>query len=186
MSAVLFIRHGQTDMAGRFCGHADPGLNAVGQAQAVALAEALASEPIERIYASDLSRARETAETLARGRTLAIEQRDALREIGFGQWEGRRWEEIEALDPEYATRWLSRFPHLPAPHGEPLAAFTARVLKGVKTILDESRGLTAVVTHAGVLRIVLTHFLDRSNEEAWAQTQPYCSIIRYQPSGEKQ
>ena len=188
LSDILFIRHAKTDMAGRFCGHADPGLNEEGRAHAAALAAKLAAAPIVRMYASDLRRARETAEVLASGRGLPVEPRAALREIGFGQWEGRRWAEIEALDPEYAEAWMAGYPHLPAPMGESFAAFTARVEKEIYSIIENHRGLTAVITHAGVLRVVLTKLLGSSEAEAWAQTQPYCCVVPYacETVGEKQ
>jgi len=188
LSDVLLIRHAQTDMAGRFCGHTDPELNEQGRAQAAALAEMLAGEPIVQVFTSDLRRAKQTADALAWKRQLPVEQRAALREIDFGQWEGLCWAEIEALDPAYAEAWLAGYPHLPAPHGEPFSAFTARVLTEVRSILDNLHGLSAVVTHAGVLRVVLTQLFGCSEPEAWAQTKPYCCVLRYtwEPIGEKQ
>jgi alpha-ribazole phosphatase len=179
VSAVLFIRHGETAMAGRFCGHTDPPLNQQGQAQAAALAASLAEEPIAQVYSSDLRRARETAEALVLSRGLPVEQRPALREMYFGQWEGLSWDEIESLDPEYAGAWVSGFPQLPAPSGEHFSEFTARVLNAVQAILDRHHDVTAVVTHAGVLRVVLAHLFACSEAEAWAQTKPYCCVLRY-------
>ena len=166
-------------MAGRFCGHADPGLNEAGRTQAASLAETLASEPIAQVVSSDLRRARETAQALAAHRGLPVHERAGLREIDFGQWEGRRWGEIEELDPEYAAAWVSGFPLLPAPLGERFVAFTDRVLADVQWIFDHHRGMTAVVTHAGVLRVVLTHLFGCPEPEAWAQTKPYCCVVRY-------
>ncbi len=175
-------------MAGRFCGHADPELNQQGHAQAARLAASLSQEPIAAVYSSDLRRARQTAEAIALGRGLAVVKRPALREISFGQWEGLRWEEIEALDRARATAWVEGYPNLPSPSGEPFAAFEARVLEEVQTIVDIHRGPIAVVTHAGVLRVLLTRLFGCSEEEAWAQTKPYCCVVRYamETIGERQ
>ena len=106
--------------------------------------------------------------------------RPALREIHFGQWEGLSWEEIEELDPEYARKWMARYPHLPAPAGESFQAFEARVLEEVNHLLEDVHGPIAVVTHGGVLRVVLRHLCGRSDADAWQQTQPYCCVVRYE------
>ena len=61
MSRVLFIRHAETEMAGRYCGHSDPDLNAQGRAQLTRLSRLLAEEMLETVYSSDLRRATSTA-----------------------------------------------------------------------------------------------------------------------------
>ena len=67
MSRILFIRHAETEMAGRFCGHSDPDLNAQGRAQLMDLARLLSAETIEEVYSSDLRRALSTAQAIAAG-----------------------------------------------------------------------------------------------------------------------
>ncbi len=180
MSRVLFIRHAETEMAGRFCGHSDPELNDQGRMQVSALAQLISAEPIDAVYSSDLRRASSTAQAIAAVREIPQVLRPALREIDFGRWEGLRWEQIEQLDPEYAREWVKRYPQVPAPAGESFRAFEARVLEEVHRLLDDNSGPIAVVTHAGVLRVVLQHLCGCSDEEAWQQTQEYCCIVRYE------
>jgi alpha-ribazole phosphatase len=186
MSRVLFIRHAETAMAGRFCGHSDPDLNAQGQAQLAGLAQVLATETIGEIYCSDLRRAQSTAQAIAAGRNVPVTLRPALREIHFGEWEGLSWPEIEQMDPEYARRWVDGYPHTTAPAGESFAEFEARILEEVDRLIHCNLGSIAVVTHAGVLRLVLRHLHGCSEEEAWQQTQPYCCVVRYEAKGENQ
>src|SRR5882757_2736937 len=112
MSRVLFIRHAETGMAGRFCGHSDPDLNAPGHAQLARLARVLSTEKIGEIYSSDLRRAQSTAEGIAAGRNIPLTLRPALREIHFGEWEGLTWGQIEQVDPEYARRWVDGYPYV--------------------------------------------------------------------------
>jgi alpha-ribazole phosphatase len=183
MSHVLFIRHGETAMAGRFCGHSDPGLNERGRNQLIPLLEQLSEEPIGFIYSSDLQRAVSTAEAIATGRNLPLVTRPGLREINFGQWEGLSWAEIERSNAEYAREWMAAYPHLPAPEGETVEAFEMRVLKEVNNILGHHDGPIAVVTHAGVLRVVLRHLCGCSEQTAWQRTQSYCCIVRYEMKG---
>jgi broad specificity phosphatase PhoE len=180
MSRALFIRHAQTGMEGRYCGHSDPALNAQGRAQLGELARLLSAEPLDGIYSSDLQRARSTAEAIAAIRNIPLALRPALREIHFGQWEGLSWEQIEQVDGEYARRWMAAFPHLPAPEGESYQAFEARILEEIDHLLDHNPGPIAVVTHGGVLRVVLRHLFGCSDHEAWQQTPPYCCVMRYE------
>jgi broad specificity phosphatase PhoE len=181
MPRAFFIRHAETEMAGRFCGHTDPALSARGRAQLGPLVQRLSAEKIEHVYSSDLRRAIRTAEAIAEG---PIELRPALREISFGHWEGLTWEEIEERDPEYATKWMDAYPHLPAPAGEKFEVFEARVLEEVNLLLTRDPGPIAVVAHAGVLRVVLRHLCGCTESEAWKQTQTYCCVVRYEGQGE--
>jgi broad specificity phosphatase PhoE len=179
MSQVFFIRHAETAMAGRFCGHSDPELNAQGRAQLSALTRLFSAETIDSVYSSDLRRAISTAEAVLASRAIPLALRPALREIDFGRWEGLRWEQIELLDPVYAQKWMARYPHLPAPAGESFESFETRVLEEVDLLLTRHSGPIAVVTHAGVLRVVLRHLCGCSEPEAWQQTQSYCCVVRY-------
>lgn len=184
MTRVFFVRHAETEMAGRYCGHSDPELNAQGRAQLARLAHLLSPEYFETVYSSDLRRAKSTARGIAAGRRIPQVLRPALREIDFGEWEGMHWEQIEQLDPDYAQKWMASYPSLPAPSGESYQAFEKRVLEEVNGLLNRSRGPIAVVTHAGVLRVVLRHFFGRSDHEAWEQTRMYCCVVRYEAKGE--
>ena len=184
MSRVLFIRHAETEMAGRYCGHSDPELNAQGRAQLTKLVQLLSAEPFDTVYSSDLRRAKSTAQAIAAGRNIPRVLRPALREIDFGDWEGMSWEQIEQLDPEYAQKWMAAYPHLPAPSGESFQTFETRILEEVNLLLDGNPGPIAVVTHAGVLRVVLRHLCGCSEPEAWRQTRPYCCVVRYEAKGE--
>jgi broad specificity phosphatase PhoE len=175
MNGLLFIRHAQTDMAGTFCGHSDPPINSDGRLQVRELVAHLATERFDAIYSSDLHRAVDTADALAHAFGVAVVTRPALREIHFGDWEGLRWNEIEQRDAAYARRWIETFPALPAPGGESFAGFERRVIDEVDRLLylaGDKR--IAVVTHGGVMRIVLRSHLGYSEQEAWDKTKSYC------------
>jgi broad specificity phosphatase PhoE len=176
MSGLLFIRHAETDMAGTFCGHSDPPINSCGRAQITDLLARLVPETFEAIYASDLRRAVNTAEALAETFGVPVTTTPGLREIHFGDWEGLTWAEIEQRDAVYALRWTEAFPALPAPNGETFSAFELRVLQEVENLvrLAESKRI-AVVTHGGVMRVVLRTFLGYSEQQASELTKPYCS-----------
>jgi broad specificity phosphatase PhoE len=179
VSEIFFVRHAATAMAGRFCGHSDPELNVLGREQLGDLVVLLSGERFERVYSSDLKRARSTAQAVADAHDVPLETRSALREIDFGEWEGLLWEEIEERDPQYAKAWMEAFPHLPAPSGETFGTFEARVLREVTGLVDRHPEPIAVVTHGGVLRVILQHLCGRSASEAWQETQSNCCVVRY-------
>src|SRR5580704_2673963 len=172
MSEMLLIRHAETDMAGTFCGHSDPELNACGRVQLTELLNRLRGENIGAVYASDLRRAHTTGSAIAKAFGIDCHVRPALREIDFGQWEGLSWSEIEQQDETYARRWIEEYPRLSAPGGESFRDFERRVLDEVKFLSMEADGRgIAVVTHAGVLRTVLCTLHGCSKEDAWEQTR---------------
>src|SRR5262249_58138144 len=102
MATRRLARHGETDWnrARRWQGHADRPLTERGRAQAVALAERLADIALDAIYASDLRRARETADFVAARQGLAVLELRELREVDVGSWEGLTREEAEETFPE--------------------------------------------------------------------------------------
>src|ERR1700729_3549296 len=145
MSDVLLIRHGETDLAGTFCGHSDPPLNERGREQVAALIEELVDQHIDAVYASDLARAHETATALATAKEVPLCSPSGLREINFGDWEGLRWNEVETSDAQFAERWLGEYPSLAAPNGEAVHAFEARVMATFEALLQNDARPIAVV-----------------------------------------
>jgi probable phosphoglycerate mutase len=100
---VLLLRHGQStwNAEGRWQGQADPPLSALGEEQARAAAGALG--PVDLIVASDLARARQTAEIIAEARGLVIRVDPRLREVDMGPWSGLTRAEIEASWPGWVA-----------------------------------------------------------------------------------
>jgi broad specificity phosphatase PhoE len=180
MSEILFVRHAETDMAGTFCGHSDPEVNARGREQIFELINRLRDESIEIVYTSDLRRASSTANAIAEAFGVECHARPTLREISFGTWEGLNWKEIEQRDAVYARRWIAKHPMLPAPEGEAFRDFERRVLNEVEFLSSKAlEHSIAVVTHAGVLRTVLCSLNNCHQADAWRQTETYCAIVRH-------
>ena len=149
MTTLLLARHGETDWNREFRiqGSSDTELNEVGRAQARALADELADEPIDAVYASDLSRARETAEIVVAERGLEVRLDPALRERSFGSWEGLTRTEI-----------AERFPDLEHHDGETDDEVRTRVLAAVDRIVAaHPREDVLVVSHGGALNALWHH-----------------------------
>lgn len=179
MTSLLLIRHAETDLAGTLCGQIDPPLNAAGLAQIQHLIESLHNEPPQAVFTSDLRRAIDTADPIAKAFNVPCFTRPALREIDFGRWEGLRWSDIEAADPISSSEWLAAFPHLPAPNGERFEDFESRVLAEANYLVEQTHfQFLAVVTHAGVMRTILRRISGVDDQRTWYLTKPYCAALR--------
>ncbi len=151
---IVAIRHGETDWnaGARLQGQIDIPLNELGRRQALRLAEALRDEGLERVIASDLGRAAETARAFAAPLRLPLELDPGLRERAFGEFEGCTYDEIALRWPDAARRWRARDPGFAAAGGETLVGFHARGVAAVERIALAHAGRSiAIVTHGGVL-----------------------------------
>jgi 2,3-bisphosphoglycerate-dependent phosphoglycerate mutase len=151
----LFIRHGETawNREHRFQGQANPPLNASGLAQAARLGSRLAATTGSRLVSSDLLRAMQTAEPLARAWGQAALSRPGLREQAFGDLEGLTVAQVQQEQAALWAQWLAQDADFALPGGgESQRQFQARVLQQVADLAREHPGghLT-VVTHGGVL-----------------------------------
>jgi len=154
VTRVLAIRHGETawNVDGRIQGQLNVPLNDMGRWQVHRLALALADENIAAIYSSDLLRALETAQAVARASGDAIVTDAGLRERGFGAFEGLSYKEISARWPGLAERWRKRDPEFGAPGGETLNQFYARSIATATRLAALHPGQTiALVSHGGVM-----------------------------------
>lgn len=153
---LALLRHAQTDLHGRFCGHSDPGLSAQGQAQLPTIIQGLAEIVPRAIWCSDLLRARETAEPIARHFGLHYTTSARLREMNFGKWEGLTWKEVELQYPDDAAEWVRLFPHHRPPGGESFVELQARTIEQLEQLAKyPETGCTLLVTHAGFIRTVV-------------------------------
>jgi broad specificity phosphatase PhoE len=155
---MLLIRHGETpwNAAGRWQGHADPGLTEKGLAQARTLAAALredAASEWRRIVASDLARAQQTAEQIALALGLAVDTDRRLRELDVGAWSGLTREQIRERDPETLRVFESGDPLVRPGGGESRQALRERALDFARELASDRAGeAVIVVTHRGVVR----------------------------------
>lgn len=157
ITRILAVRHGETDWNRdtRIQGHTDIALSDKGRWQAERLARALGEETITAFYASDLSRALETAAAVARAHGQTVKTHKGLRERAFGHFEGLTWAEIEAHHPQDALAWRKRVPDFAPPGGESLLQLRARVTAAVDELAARHPGeQVMLVAHGGVLDIL--------------------------------
>jgi broad specificity phosphatase PhoE len=179
---LVCVRHGRTawNAARRFQGNTDIPLDHEGRAQAQALAAYFASERFDIGVASDLSRAASTAAAIGAACGLTIEPEPRLRELRFGSWEGRTWDEIVAVTPALAQS-APTAPALSTPEdGESFDDLSDRVAPVLTEITARlgPRGRALIVSHAGVMHALLRVALAEPNEAALGITFLPASIMR--------
>jgi broad specificity phosphatase PhoE len=155
VTTLLRARHGQSDWnaARRWQGFADRPLTERGRAQAAELAERLADIALDAVYSSDLKRARETAEKVARAQGLDETTEPRLREVNVGSWEGLTREEAEQRFPEGFARW--RAGGTGWEDGETYGEMSKRVLAAVDDIARRHNGgRVLIVAHGGPIRAI--------------------------------
>ena len=164
---LILVRHGETrwNEAGRYQGWEDPPLSPDGKATARRIGALLRARDLGpyTLWSSDLRRAVTTAR-IASGRAPRTDRR--LRELHFGRFAGRTYEEnLERFGARFAD-WVAHRGRLPPPGGETLPHLLSRT----RAWLDEVRGATGphetavAVTHGGVIRALVRPF---THEEHW-------------------
>jgi alpha-ribazole phosphatase len=176
---IYLVRHGEPalpDGRKRFVGQSDPPLSPSGARQAHLLADSLKTICFDALYSSDLQRCLSTADILSRKTGLSIQHRSGLREIDLGLWEGLCFEEVGQLYPEEHARREADLVGYRIPGGESFSDLQKRVVPAFFRAVDESSGSILLVSHKGVNRVLLCHFLGLPLTELFSISQDYCCV----------
>lgn len=181
MTRFCLVRHGETDwnLQGRYQGQSGEGLNATGFLQAQTLAACLKPHTFASIYSSDLQRAVQTAEIIAKALGLTVQTDPRLREICLGDWEGKEFAAIQSTQRELWQQRLRDPAHFRPPGGENVLEVAQRVhlaLKDITTqyldsnVLVVSHGLaiaTAICTSKKVPLAKAYEFIPQNTTPFW-------------------
>ncbi|MEN8184178.1 MAG: histidine phosphatase family protein [Myxococcota bacterium] len=154
----VLIRHAQSvwNAEGRWQGQGDPPLSRQGREQAQTLARQVIDESPALLVASDLARARETAEIVGRSLGLPVELEGRLRELDVGDWSGLHHAEVARRWPDALARFRAGDPEVQVGGGESRRELRARALAALECWAERAPGgCVAVVTHGGLLRTLL-------------------------------
>jgi alpha-ribazole phosphatase/probable phosphoglycerate mutase len=158
-TVIELLRHGEPVGGSRFRGQRDDPLSERGWQQMWAAVDG--RTPWQQVLSSPLLRCHAFAEALCARHGLPLRAEPRFAEIGFGVWEGRTRQELEAQEPGQVERFLRDPVGQRPPGAEPLDAFVARVRAGFDELLACHAGQTVlVVAHAGVIRTILATVLD--------------------------
>ncbi len=169
---IYLIRHTLTTINSNICfGQSDVGL-APGEADLVRLIDKTSDIMPAAIYTSPLQRCRKIAEKLGTQIPILDER---LKELHFGEWEMKPWNEI---DQSALQGWMNDFVNEPCPGGESYVTLFERV----KSFWHDCSGMqeekVVVVTHAGVIRAWLALVLDLPLAQSFVFDVPHGSISR--------
>ena len=185
---IYLLRHGAVRSPGsgkRYIGWQDLALSDAGLEQAGMWASYFAGLTLEDIYCSDLVRCRETARIIGARCSLQPQILHELREVCLGAWEGRRFDEIEALHPQaFQERGDHIAEHRP-PGGESFRDLHDRVWPVFESVVRRLSGKALMVTHAGVIRVLVCRLLGIPLENLFGIGQAYgaLSIVEARSDG---
>ena len=181
---LFVVRHAPAQVSGLCYGQLDvPVAPAAEEAARMAIAslDALGpassqAPPFASIVTSPSARTRTLAEAMARALGLPAPRIDArLRELDFGRWEGRTWEELEREDGPAFSEWMTSWQHARAPGGEGVGDLMLRL----EVLLDEHAGTGArclFVTHAGPIRVLRALTQKRTLGDVWSEDVRHLSV----------
>lgn len=191
MSLRLYLlRHGETpySRSGGFCGALDPDLTPEGEQMAVAFATAYAGIPWQALYVSPMKRTLATLRPLAEKTGLEMQIRDGLREIHYGEWEGKTHAEVRDSYTEDYLRWMTE-PAWNSPTGGETAVQIANRAMPVMAEIEEkfTDGNVLIVSHKATIRVILCSLLGidlgryRDRIEVLAASLSVIKFDRYGP-----
>lgn len=183
-SRLYLVRHGETkwNKETRFQGQVDVPLSEKGIVQAEAVSRRLEGQNFAAFFSSGLSRARDTADIIAKPHQKPVQVVPDLQEMDFGYWEGLTVEEIrQKYNRESAAWWASPLENR-VPGGEMLGELAERSVMAVKTIVQQyPEEQVLLVTHGGVIRCIVAAALGIDLNQYWRlrQDNAALSIIEF-------
>lgn len=153
LCTIYLVRHGETDwnLKGIIQGNTDIPLNKNGRIQAKELKKKLAKVNFDKVYSSDMKRAKETAEIIVEGSGLSVDTDVLLREGSFGKFEGKHFSFISKFEQD--KKFRDKVFHGGYGGVEPIKSIKERIFKFLKNIVKQNiNKQVLVVTHGGVIR----------------------------------
>ncbi len=173
---LRLLRHPATAASGKQCvGQTDVGLSAEGLAAIERIAEEAARAGPGRVLSSDLRRCRMLADAIGARLNIRPEPDAVWREVNFGVWENRPWDEIRSHDPHTLSAWMNDFVTVAPPGGESFHQLQSRVVSALQKIEAQPSDNLLVVTHGGVIRAAICAFSDLPLRRAFEVDVPYGS-----------
>ncbi len=183
MTTLIFVRHGEAEgnIKRHFHGFYNSALTENGREQIKRAAARLKDTQIDAIYSSDLTRAFETAQEIAKGRGLSVTIDERFREINGGEWEDVPWDDLPDKFSESYSHWLNEPYKLQMPSGESMADFSARLIAASTELAQKHEGQTiCIATHGTAIRVLLCYFygwpLEKLNDVVWCDNAAITEI----------
>lgn len=181
MLELIFVRHGETtsQITNKYIGVTDIPLSERGKRQALSLARTFAREKLDAIYTSPLTRAKETADPIAKMLYLEAQVVSDLCDRNYGIWEGLTMDEIQEKYPNEHDLWYKTWPEYEVPQGESERQVYERNGSALKKILENhDKGKILVVSHQICIRNMLSMLFEMNIDSGWHFQINHAGICR--------
>ncbi len=186
MTRIILVRHGETpwNKDKIFRGSVDIPLNDTGREEARLAGEWLKEEKIDATYSSPLSRAVETAETIACRQGLKVEKLEGLADLNYGDWQGLPLAVVKKKYADLYRQWETMPQTVRFPNGETLEEVRVRALAAVDEVLQRHPGRSILlVSHRVVNKVLITAFIGLDNSHFWRIGQDTTAVNRFDKVG---
>lgn len=176
---IVLLRHGETDASsrGQCYGKLDVPLSKNGRRQVEEAARLLQVLRPEAIVSSPRSRAHDSARIVAKRCGLSVQIDERFAELDFGDFEGKRYEDVEREHPEFYARWMQSPTDVSFPNGESYTQMAARVVVAYQDLVQKAvNNKLVLVAHGGVNRIIIAEVLGLRAENVFRLEQNYAGM----------
>ncbi len=182
VTIIDLLRHGETEGEGVYRGQQDYSLTLTGRQQMQSVLRD--NLPWQQIITSPLSRCAQFAEDLSRDTGLLLSYEPELVEMSFGEWEGKTAETVEKMNPQQFFAFYDDPIRNMPPQAESLTVFHQRCISAWQTLLkDYQQRHVLLVTHAGVIRLLLAYVLAMPLDALFHIDVPYACLSRVEVHG---
>lgn len=170
MVKLILVRHALTidNQKSRLSGHIDSSISEEGKEQIDKLTNYLKDFDIDKIYTTTSSRTKSTVKKLSELKSIEIIERESLKEISFGNFEGLTFDEIKNKYPEEFQDMIQKGYEYKYPNGESLIDSYNRVCIELDNIISNNDNRTILIcSHGGTIRNIITYLISNSYKYHW-------------------
>lgn len=170
MVKLILVRHALTvdNQKSRLSGHIDSYISEEGKEQIDKITNYLKDFDIDKIYTTTSSRTKDTVKKLSELKSIEIIEKESLKEISFGDFEGLTFDEIKDKYPKEFQDMIEKGYEYKYPNGESLIDSYNRVCIELDNIISNNDNRTILIcSHGGTIRNIITYLISNSYKYHW-------------------
>ena len=170
MVKLILVRHALTvdNQKSRLSGHIDSSISEEGKEQIDKITNYLKDFDIDKIYTTTSSRTKDTVKKLSELKSIEIIEKESLKEISFGDFEGLTFDEIKDKYPKEFQDMIEKGYEYKYPNGESLIDSYNRVCIELDNIISNNDDRTILIcSHGGTIRNIITYLISNSDKYHW-------------------
>ena len=170
MVKLILVRHDLTvdNQKSRLSGHIDSSISEEGSEQIDKITNYLKDFDIDKIYTTTSSRTKDTVKKLSELKSIEIIEKESLKEISFGDFEGLTFDEIKDKYPKEFQDMIEKGYEYKYPNGESLIDSYNRVCIELDNIISNNDDRTILIcSHGGTIRNIITYLISNSYKYHW-------------------